>query len=63
MTPVELKSIRTRYGLTQADLAHILRIEDGRTIRRWESGDRPISGPATILLELMDSGELPQRYW
>lgn len=63
ITPTELKSIRQRYGLTQSEFARILRIEDGRTVRRWEAGDRAISGPATILLELMDSGELPQRYW
>jgi len=63
MTPTELKAIRQRYGLTQSDLARILRIEDGRTVRRWEAGDRAISGPATVLLELMESGELPQRYW
>ena len=63
MTPTELKAIRTRYGLTQRQLAAILRIEDQRTVRRWEAGDRTISGPATILLEMMDTGELPSRYW
>ena len=63
MTPAELKAIRQRYGLTQSELARILRIEDHRTIRRWEKGERAISGPATVLLELMESGELPQRYW
>ena len=63
MTPPGLKAIRTRYGLTQRQLATILRIEDERTVRRWEAGDRAISGPASILLELMHSGELPQRFW
>lgn len=63
MTPNELWAIRKRYDLSQTELAAMLRIKDIRTIRRWETGDVPISGPATILLELMDSGELPQRYW
>jgi DNA-binding transcriptional regulator YiaG len=63
VTPTELKAIRQRYGLTQGQLAAILRIEDQRTVRRWEAGDRAISGPATILLELMHTGELPSRYW
>lgn len=63
MNPTELKAVRKRHDLTQRQLATILRIEDERTVRRWEAGDRAISGPATILLELMATGELPQRYW
>lgn len=63
MTPTEVKSIRERFGLSQSELARMLRISDLRTVRRWEKGEVPISGPASIILELMDSGELPQRYW
>mgnify|MGYP003153195765 CR=1 FL=1 len=63
MTPTELKSIRERFGLTQSDLAAILRISDIRTVRRWEQGERPISGPVQVVLELIESGELPARYW
>ncbi len=62
MTPAEVQSIRNRAGLTQTGLARLLRISDIRTIRRWETGDVPISGPASIILELLDSGELPERY-
>lgn len=62
MTPPEVHSIRTRAGLTQTELARLLRISDIRTIRRWEQGDVPISGPASIVLELLDAGELPKRY-
>lgn len=62
MTPTELKAIRQRYGLTQSQLAALLRIADMRTIRRWEAGERPVSGPASIVLELMDAGELPKRF-
>jgi DNA-binding transcriptional regulator YiaG len=63
MTPAELKAIRQRYGLSQSELAVLLRIADLRTIRRWEKGEVAISGPASIVLELMATGELPQRYW
>lgn len=63
MTPAELLAIRTRYGLSQTEMARILRVSDLRTVRRWEKGERAISGPASIVLELMASGELPQRYW
>jgi DNA-binding transcriptional regulator YiaG len=63
MTPTELKAIRQRYGLTQSGLAALLRISDLRTIRRWESGEVPVSGPASIVLELMDADALPNRFW
>lgn len=63
MTPAELTSIRKRLGLTQSGLAAILRISDLRTVRRWEKGEIPVSGPASIILELMDHDELPNRYY
>ena len=63
MTPTEIKAIRQRYGLSQTELAALLRISDLRTIRRWEKGEVPVSGPASVVLEIMATGELPQRYW
>jgi len=62
MKPETIKSIRIRAGLTQSGLATLLRISDLRTIRRWETGDVPISGPASIIMELLGAGELPERY-
>ena len=62
MTPAEVQSIRKRAGLSQTGLATLLGISDIRTIRRWETGDCKVSGPATIVLEMLDAGELPARY-
>lgn len=62
MTHTQVKSIRERAGLTQGQLATLLRIEDSRTIRRWEDGSRAVSGPVSILLEMLDEGILPVRY-
>ena len=62
MSPTEVQSIRKLAGLTQSGLAALLRISDLRTIRRWEAGDIPISGPASIILEMLNAGELPVRY-
>lgn len=62
MSPNKVKTIRQRVGLTQSGLAALLRISDLRTIRRWETGDIPVSGPASIILEMLDAGELPERY-
>lgn len=63
MTPAELRAIRKSYGLTIRGLAALLRIRDEKTIRRWEKGDVPVSGPASIVLELMGADELPNRFW
>jgi DNA-binding transcriptional regulator YiaG len=63
MTPTEIRAIRKRYGLSQPGLAALLRVSDVRTIRRWEKGEVPVSGPASIILELMDADELPNRFW
>lgn len=59
MTPTTFKAIRERAGLTQGQLALRLRLSDSRTIRRYEDGSREISGPVSILMELLDAGNLP----
>ena len=62
MTPTRIQAIRKQAGLSQTGLAALLRIADLRTIRRWEKGDVPISGPASVVLEMLDRDELPARY-
>lgn len=59
MTPAAFKAIRLRAGLTQSALAERLRINDLRTIRKWEAGERAVSGPVSLLMELLDAGKLP----
>ncbi len=56
MTPETFKRIRQQLGLAQAGLADFLRISDKRTIRRWETGECPISGPASFLMEMLEDG-------
>lgn len=58
----DVKAIRRAYGLSISGLASVLRISDARTIRRWENGERPISGPASIVLDMMRAGTLPREY-
>jgi DNA-binding transcriptional regulator YiaG len=58
MTPAEFKAIRHKLGLTQSGLAARLRVEDIRSIRRYETGERSISGPVSLLMELMDAGNI-----
>lgn len=62
MTPTHLRAIRASHNLSTRALASLLRIGDERTIRRWQAGDNPVSGPASIVLEMLEAGELPERY-
>ena len=59
MTPATFKRIRNeRLKLSANEMAKVLRIADGRTIRHWESGTRKISGPVSYLMELLDDGKI-----
>lgn len=63
MDAERIKRIRGRANLTQGDLADILRMSDLRTIRRWESGEYQITGPASVILELIEADQLPARFY
>jgi DNA-binding transcriptional regulator YiaG len=56
MTPADLRSARKALGLTQHGLAEALRMgaNGGRTVRRWELGEIPITGPASVAIELLE---------
>lgn len=57
-----LRAFRKGQGYSITEFARILRIEAASTVHRWERGDRAVTGPSQILIEMMKSGELPQRY-
>jgi putative zinc finger/helix-turn-helix YgiT family protein len=48
----EIRAIRERYGLTQADLARLLRL-GGNTVSRWESGRNIQTAAMDMLLRLI----------
>jgi DNA-binding transcriptional regulator YiaG len=50
MTPADFKSARHALGLSAEGFAKLVRVQSGRTVRRWESGDSDIPGPVTVLL-------------
>jgi len=50
-TPDELKAARQILGLSAEALVAMVRMGDGRTVRRWESGESEIPGPVTVVLE------------
>lgn len=63
MTPVDLKLIRKSLGLTAEAFARLVRVESGRTVRRWESGERDIPGPVSVIAEAIRDSELIRRYF
>ena len=63
MSPNEVRDARRALGLTQHELAVLLRMGgDGkRSVRRWEAGDREISGPASVAIEALLTGWRPSK--
>ena len=59
MTPEQFKVIRQQAGYSVDQLAAVLRISDGRSVRRWEDGSRKVSGPVSLLMEMIDAGTFP----
>jgi len=53
MTPQEFKEARQTLGLSAKGMAKALMVSSGRTIRRWESGQRDIPGPAIVAIRYM----------
>jgi putative zinc finger/helix-turn-helix YgiT family protein len=48
----EIRSIRERFGLTQAELARLLRL-GGNTISRWEAGRNVQTAAMDMLLRII----------
>jgi DNA-binding transcriptional regulator YiaG len=55
MTPAEFKEARNALGLSAAGLAELwgMGSNGGRSIRRWENGERPMNPVAAYCLRLM----------
>lgn len=61
MTPAELKSARHALGLSAEGFARLVRVESGRTVRRWESGERDIPGPVAVLVDVLLTNAAARR--
>ena len=60
MTPSEFRGARRHLGLSAAEMASLLGLADGRTIRRYEAGDIEISGPVERLTRWLAWGQKPK---
>lgn len=56
MTPAEFKSARKRLALSAEAMARAVGVASGRTVRRWERGDRAVPGPVAILVRHLLAG-------
>jgi len=52
LSPTDIRAIRERVDLTQAEMARILRL-GGNTLSRWESGRNVQSGAMDALLRII----------
>ncbi|MFI5014545.1 MAG: helix-turn-helix domain-containing protein [Hyphomicrobiales bacterium] len=50
-TPAELRAARDFLGLSAQGLARMVGVDDGRTIRRWEAGERELPGSVIVMVE------------
>lgn len=58
MTPERFAEIRRRSGHSIRSLADALGMSDERAIRRFESGEKAVTGPVSILMELIAEGRV-----
>lgn len=53
MTPTQLRSEQTLYGLSDKDFAKLVGVGGGRTVRGWKQGRNPVPGPVVHLLWML----------
>ena len=49
----EFKQIRKDLALSIPELTRLLNLATARTVRRWEDGENPVSGPVSLLMLAM----------
>jgi DNA-binding transcriptional regulator YiaG len=63
VTPAQLKSARCAFGLSAEGFARLVRVKSGRTVRRWEAGERDIPGPVIVLVTALQESQAVRRYF
>lgn len=61
MTRQELKQARLELGMTQDQMAAAVGVSNGRTVRRWESGERNVNPSASILVKMLLGAKTAQN--
>jgi transcriptional regulator with XRE-family HTH domain len=63
MTPAELKAARHALGLSAEGFARLINVQSGRTVRKWEAGDRDIPGPVIVIVEAAMASRAVRRHF
>ena len=63
MTPADLKAARHALGLSAEGFAKLVGVETGRTVRRWEAGDRDIPGPVVVITGALLASRAVRRHF
>ena len=63
MLPDTLKSARHALGLSAEGFAKLVQVESGRTVRRWEAGERDIPGPVVVVVGALMESRAVRRYF
>jgi len=53
VTPNEFQKIRDDLGMTNAEIARLLRVSGPRTVQKWLTGERTIYAPVALLLKIL----------
>jgi DNA-binding transcriptional regulator YiaG len=55
MTPSDFKEARLKLGFSQSEMGEALRLsgDTARSVRKWERGEREISGPVSLAVEYL----------
>jgi len=61
MTGDRLRAIRKAAGMTQGEVAALMRVNGWRAVSAWETGERSISGPVSVLAELIAAGVIGRK--
>lgn len=65
MTPAKIAALRSKQKMSAASFARLIGLGNagGRTVRYIENGEREPHGSTLMVLEMLELGELPKRYW
>lgn len=63
MTPDEFRAVRERLKLSAEAFAGLIGAGSGRTVRRWEAGDRPIPGPVQVIITALRDSAAVRRHF
>ncbi len=63
MTAADLRTARAALGLSAEGFARLVRVQSGRTVRRWEAGDQDIPGPVQVLTEALMASRAVRRHF